>query len=157
MDDIDCRLLERIQNDFPLASRPYQVLAKELGLAEEEVFQRVLALRQKGIIRHLGAVVNSGSLGFVGTLAALRVPPARLEEVAKIINAHPGVTHNYLREGYYNLWFTLICPSAEELKNDLTTLLTRSGVKEYLELPPQKVFKIRVVFNIPSGDKKGAN
>lgn len=150
MEVTDQRILQRIQKDFPLASRPYKVLGEELGLTEEEVFERIQALRKAGIIRSLGGVINAGSWGYVSTLVALKVPPERLEAVAGIINSHPGVTHNYLREGDYNLWFTLSCPSAAALGQDLSALLTRSGVKEHLELPSPRVFKIRAVFNLNS-------
>ncbi len=150
MDFTDRRILQRIQKDFPLASRPYKVLGEELGLAEEEVFERIQALRKAGIIRSLGGVINAGSWGYVSTLVALKVPPERLKEVAGIINAHPGVTHNYLREGDYNLWFTLSCPSAAVLEQDLTALLNQSGVEAYMELPSQRVFKIKAVFSLDS-------
>ena len=98
LDALDRRILDIIQTDFPLSPRPYAVLGERLGLSEEEVFRRVRALREKKIIRRLGANFQSAKLGFVSTLCAAKVPGEKLEAFIDAVNAEPGVTHNYFRD-----------------------------------------------------------
>lgn len=147
LDATDRRILDVIQTDFPLAPRPYAVLGQRLGLSEDEVFARVRALRRRRIIRRLGANFQSAKLGFVSTLCAARVPEERLEAFIAAVNAEPGVTHNYLRDHAYNVWFTLISPSREASRAVLDSLTRRTGVP-ILNLPATKLFKIRVDFRM---------
>lgn len=147
LDAIDRRILDIIQTGFPLAPRPYAVLGDRLGLPEEEVFHRVRALREKKVIRRLGANFQSAKLGFVSTLCAAKVPEDRLDAFIAAVNAEPGVTHNYLRDHAYNIWFTLISPSREEGRAVLESLTRRTGVP-ILDLPATKLFKIRVDFRM---------
>ena len=153
MDAIDRRILDIIQTDFPLAPRPYAVLGERLGVPEEDVFGRVRALREKKIIRRLGANFQSAKLGFGSTLCAAKVPEEKLEAFIDAVNAEPGVTHNYLRDHAYNVWFTLITASAEAREAVLTVLEERTGVS-ILNLPATKLFKIRVDFRMD--DEAGA-
>lgn len=147
LDALDRRILDIIQTEFPLAPRPYAVLAERLGLPEEEVFARVRALREKKIIRRLGANFQSAKLGFVSTLCAAKVPGEKLDAFIEAVNAEPGVTHNYLRDHAYNVWFTLISPSPEARETVLESLSERTGVA-ILNLPATKLFKIRVDFRM---------
>ena len=147
LDAVDRRILDIIQTDFPLAPRPYAVLGERLGLAEEEVFGRVSALREKKIIRRLGANFQSAKLGFVSTLCAAKVPEEKLDAFIAAVNAEPGVTHNYLRDHAYNIWFTLISPSPEAREAVLKSLMERTGVP-ILDLPATQLFKIRVDFRM---------
>ena len=112
---------------------------------EEEVIARIAKLRQAGIIRRLGASIDSRRVGFVSTLLAAKVPEEEFETVVEIINACAGVTHNYERRHEYNVWFTLIAPSVEEKERIIGQLREKAGV-EILELPAKKIFKIRVDF-----------
>ncbi len=146
MDNIDKKIINRIQADFPICSEPYKQLGKELGLTEGEVIQRLNTLKQKGYIRRLGAVFNSQKLGFSSTLLALKVPPARIDEVAEIINAYKGVTHNYLRQTDYNMWFTLTAESDERLSDTIAEIKEKTGISDLLNLPAIKLFKINVNF-----------
>ena len=147
LDALDRRILDIIQTDFPLAPRPYAVLGERLGIPEEEVFARVRALREKKIIRRLGANFQSAKLGFVSTLCAAKVPEERLDAFIEAVNAEPGVTHNYLRDHAYNVWFTLITASREAREAVLQSLEERTGVP-ILNLPATKLFKIRVDFRM---------
>lgn len=147
MDALDRRLLNLMQTAFPLVSRPFLALGEKLGLPEEEVLARVDRLRSEGIIRRLGAFFDSRKLGYHSTLCALAVPPSRLDEVAAIVNGHPGVTHNYLREHAYNMWFTLIVPSEDEAARVQGEIRARTGL-DLLDLPAVRVFKIRVIFDL---------
>jgi DNA-binding Lrp family transcriptional regulator len=147
LDDIDRRLLDIIQTDFPLCPRPYAELGRRLGIAEKKALDRVRALRKKQVIRRLGANFQSSGLGFVSTLCAAKVPEERLENFIAVVNAEPGVTHNYLRGHSYNVWFTLISPSREEARAVLDGITERTGVP-VLNLPATRIYKIRVDFRM---------
>lgn len=144
-DAIDRRLLDIIQSDFPLESRPYLALGQKLGISEREAHERVKALRENGVIRRLGANFQSARLGFFSTLCAASAPAEKLEEFIEAVNALPGVTHNYEREHEYNIWFTLICRNREEAEEVLAALEAKTGIKA-LNLPATKLYKIRVDF-----------
>lgn len=145
MDDFDKRILDIIQSDFPLESRPYAVVGERLGLTEAEVLARVRALRQSGVIRRTGANFDSRRLGWRSTLCAARVPEDRLEAFVAEVNKHPGVTHNYLREHEFNVWFAYIGPSWENVESTLAGITEKTGIP-ILNLPATKMFKIKVDF-----------
>jgi DNA-binding Lrp family transcriptional regulator len=148
MDDIDKAILNRIQSDFPIASRPYGVIAQELGLSENDVIDRVRRLKTQGIIRRIGANFVPGKLGFVSTLCAGKVPDDRIDAFADVVNSYPGVTHNYVRDNSYNVWFTFISPSKEDIEQCLSEISNKTGVTEILNLPATKVFKIKAHFDL---------
>lgn len=154
LDQVDKKLLDIIQTDFPLTPRPYADLGKMLGIAEQEALDRVRALRERKIIRRLGANFQSAKLGFVSTLCAAKVSPEKMEAFVAAVNAQPGVTHNYLREHEYNIWFTLISPSKEAEQTTLDALTAATGVP-ILNLPATRLFKIRAVFRM-DGDEAPA-
>ena len=116
MDDLDRRLLNRIQSDFPLVARPFQELGQPLGISEEDVITRMQALKAGRIVRQISAIFDTKSLGYKSSLVAMRVDPDRISEAARIINEHPGVTHNYERNHQYNLWFTIAVPPTSDLE-----------------------------------------
>lgn len=140
------RLLDRLQSGFPLVPRPYQALAEELGATPGDVFRAIRWLNARGTIRRLGASFDSRSLGYASTLCAVRVPEDRVDEAAAIINSYPGVTHNYLREDDYNLWFTLAAGSQEQLASLIREIRERTGIDDMLDLPALKTYKIDVGF-----------
>ena len=148
MDDIDKAILNRIQSDFPITSRPYLTIADELNLTEKEVLDRVSGLKEMGIIRRIGANFVPAKLGYVSTLCAAKVPEDRIERFAEVVNRFPGVTHNYRRENSFNVWFTFIAPSMEEIEQNLKEIEHETGIKEILNLPATRVFKIRAQFDV---------
>jgi DNA-binding Lrp family transcriptional regulator len=148
LDDIDRAILNRIQSDFPITPRPYQTVAEELGIAEADVIQRVARLKASGIIRRIGGNFVPGKLGFVSTLCAARVPADQVARFAEAVNRHPGVTHNYLRENTFNVWFTVIALSMEEIEAKLAEIRAETGITEILNLPATRVFKIRAQFEV---------
>lgn len=154
MDDVDRRLLDIIQTDFPLSPRPYAVLGEQTGITEEEALRRVNALRAARIIRRMGANFQSARLGWVSTLCAAKVPEERMEAFTAVVNACPGVTHNYLRAHAYNVWFTLISPSREREAETLAAVERETGIA-VLNLPATRLFKIRVDFRMKEGDGGG--
>lgn len=144
---IEQRVLDIIQQSFPIVPRPYQELARRAGTTEDEAFEVVQTLRTKGIIRRLGGSFDSRKIGYRSTLAALSVPDDRLDEVVALVNSYPGVTHNYEREGAYNVWFTLIEKSDEAIERTLEEIKSKAGVPA-LNLPATHLFKIRVDFDL---------
>ncbi len=148
LDATDRMILNRIQSNFPISQRPYSIIAKELSLSEEEVISRVRRLKAAGIIRRIGGNFSPDKLGFVSTLCAGRVPEDRLDRFLEIVNSYQGVTHNYLRENDYNVWFTVIAPSMDEITRFIEKLKEESGVHDILNLPATKVFKIRAHFKL---------
>ena len=147
MDSIDRKLLDIIQTAFPLVPRPYEELGRQLGIPEEEALSRVKALKEKKIIRRLGANFQSAKLGFRSTLCGAHVPEEKLDSFIAEVNALPGVTHNYLRNHEFNVWFTLIGPSWDDVCATLKDLEERTGVA-IMNLPAEKLFKIRVDFQM---------
>lgn len=148
MDTLDKALLNRIQTRFPLTSRPFEVIAEELGTTEEEVLTRVSRLKETGIIRRIGGNFVPGKVGFVSTLCAARVPKEKVELFARTVNTFPGVTHNYLRENTFNIWFTFIAPSMEIIRSNLARIAEKTGVNRILNLPATHVFKIKAKFDL---------
>ena len=148
IDSTDKRLLNRIQSDFPVDARPFHVIGKDLGITEEEVIERILRLKKNGIIRRIGGNFSPEKLGFVSTLCAAKVPEDMVESFAEKVNKYPGVTHNYLRNNHYNVWFTFIAPSMEEIEASLAEISKSTGVKEILNLPATSVFKIKAQFEL---------
>ncbi len=148
MDDIDRTILNRIQSDFPIASRPYLVIAEELSLEEKDVIRRLARLVEEGVIRRIGGNFFPEKLGFVSTLCAASVPEDKIDLFAETVNRYPGVTHNYQRDNPINIWFTFIAPSREEIERNLRNISRETGVEEILNLPATDVFKIRAKFNV---------
>ena len=142
MDKIDKELLNLLQEGLPLSVRPFRQLGKKIGLSENETLCRVNRLKNEGYIRRIGGVFNSHELGFYSTLIAARVNPQKIEEVAEFINSISGVTHNYERNNYYNLWFTLTVGDEAEVDSILNEVAEREGVEAIMKLPSMKLFKI---------------
>ncbi|GAI77382.1 unnamed protein product [marine sediment metagenome] len=146
MDPIDEKILKRVERQFPISSCPYQDLARELALTEEEVISRISRLKEKGVIRRIGALFDSEKLGLKSTLVAMKVPQARLQEVANIVNCYSGVTHNYSREHEFNLWFVLMGKNDEEIEEILKKIEDQTGINETLNLPKKQLFKLKLNF-----------
>ncbi len=148
MDRIDREILNEIQSRFPLRSRPFREVGKKLRLSEKEVLRRVSRLKEEGIIRRIGANFNSRRLGFTSTLCAAKVPENKLSDFIEAVNRYPGVTHNYERDGDYNIWFTFIGESTKTIEQALEEIKIGTGIHELISLPAEKIFKIRVDFEV---------
>jgi len=147
MDETDKKILNIIQTEFPIDAKPFTVLAKRVGIGEDEVLKRVKKLKETGIIRRMGAVFDTRKLGFASTLCAARVSEEKLKEFVEIVNSYPGVTHNYRRNHEYNVWFTFMASTEEEIKESLTEISEKSGVSDILNMPAKQNFKIDVSFD----------
>jgi DNA-binding Lrp family transcriptional regulator len=148
IDDTDRAILNRIQSDFPITSRPYRTIAEELGLPKNEVLKRVLRLKESGIIRRIGGNFTPEKLGFVSTLCAAKVPEDKVHIFTEVVNRYPGVTHNYRRENTFNIWFTFIAPSMDEINANLKQIADETGITDILNLPATRVFKIKAEFQL---------
>ncbi|MGA8181162.1 MAG: AsnC family transcriptional regulator [Desulfobacterales bacterium] len=147
-DDIDRAILNRIQSDFPVTPRPYFSIAQNLDLSEEKVINRIKQLKRKGIIRRIGGNFAPEKLGFVSTLCAAKVLKDKIDGFVKAVNQYPGVTHNYLRDNPYNIWFTFIAPSMSEIVDNLEKISRETGVTDILNLPATKMYKIKAHFDL---------
>lgn len=146
-DKIEKELLNLMQSYFPLTKHPFSDIGERLGLTEQEVILMLRMLSEKGAIRKIGAIISSRNIGFVSILAAISVPEEKVDDIAEFINTYPGVTHNYLRSGTPNIWFTLIESDQETLEKNLTEIENKAKTKVY-RLPAKKVYKIGVKFDI---------
>ena len=154
LNDLDKRILTEIQAGYPVVPAPYEALAERVGAAESEVYESVLGMKRDGVIRRIGAIFDSSRLGYRSTLCAIAVPPQRVDEVAELIGCYPNVTHNYLREDRYNIWFTLIAENQQRIEQILIEIAAATGIEDILDLPAIRLFKIRVDFDL-TGSREG--
>jgi len=140
------RILAALQTEFPASERPYAALGERLGIDESALFRRVVALRREGKIRRIGASFDSRRLGCVSTLVGAYVEPESIGKVADEIGKSHAVTHNYLRGGSPNMWFTVIARDREEIKRLLAEFSSFPGVRSFREFNAIKTFKINSVF-----------
>jgi len=148
LDTTDRRILDLIQRRFPLVSRPFLQIAEQVGATESDVIERLARLKQDGMVREICAVFDSERLGYRSTLAAMAVEPARLDEVAALVSAHPGVSHNYERTHEFNLWFTLTVEPDRSIEREVERLAHEARVASFLVLPAIRRFKIGVDFDL---------
>ncbi len=139
-------LLFQMQNAFPMIQRPFEIIAKELDSTEEEILSMVQKLKEEKIIRQTSAIFDTKRLGYKSSLVAFKVDESKIDEAAEIINAHPGVSHNYLRNHDYNIWFTMAVEPTSKfgLERTIEILKERTGAEDAIILPTLKMFKISV-------------
>jgi len=147
LDFKDEALLLRLQVGFPLHPRPFRMLGDALGISEQETLERVARLKREGYIRAIRASFDVKRAGAVSTLVAARVEPERVAAVARELNQHPEITHNYERRHRYNLWFTIIADTRERIDELLERTRQLEGVIEAVEVPVVQRFKIAAVFD----------
>jgi len=144
-------LLDRWQRGFPIVARPFAEIARELRLAECDIIAKLSALKQRGVLSRLGATVRPNTAG-ASVLAAMKVAPERIDEVAAIINAEPGVNHNYEREHAFNLWFVATGAGRADVDHALARISGATGL-DVLELPLVRSFHIDLGFPL-SGESR---
>ncbi len=144
---LDRRILNLLQKDFPLCEQLFAAMATELNIVEEDLLKHIADMKKAGIIRRIGAIIESRAIGFYSTLCACRVENSRADEVAAIINRQTGVTHNYLRDQEYNLWFTLSCENEQKARGIIAELEASTGVP-ILSMPTERVYKIKVALDM---------
>jgi DNA-binding Lrp family transcriptional regulator len=156
LDDTDKRLLNLMQGSFPIASRPYAHVAEQAGLTEQEAMSRVQHLLDERIIRQVTPIFDTRALGYSSMLVAAKVDPENPWRAAKIINEHPGVSHNYLRNHEFNIWFTIATEpdSPLGLERTLEVLAGIAGAESIRQLPTLKLFKIRMDLEMEAGTEE---
>ena len=149
MDMTDRKLLNLIQGPFPMVEQPYLNLAEQLETTEEDVLARLTELKRQNVLRQISAIFDTRRLGYKTTLVAMAFEPEKLHRAAMEINRHPGVSHNYAREGsYYNLWFTLAVPPEHDLEATAKHMGRKTGAMESRIMPTIRFFKIGVNFDM---------
>lgn len=148
MDEIDKKLLVLIQCELPIDKRPFQIIGESLSITEKEVLERIDNLKKEGLIRRIGGIFNSRKLGYIGTLCAAKVPPSKIDSTAKFINSYDEITHNYIREGIYNMWFTVIAYSENKLCSIIEEIKINTGLDDIISLPAVKLFKVKVALDL---------
>jgi DNA-binding Lrp family transcriptional regulator len=153
LSDLDKRLLNLMQGSFPIAERPYQHIATEAGVTEDAVIGRIQELLDERIIRQVTPIFDTRALGYSSMLVAAKVDPENPWRAANIINAHPGVSHNYLRNHEFNIWFTIATEpdSPLGLERTLEVLAELAGAESIRQLPTLKLFKIRMDLEMEAG------
>jgi DNA-binding Lrp family transcriptional regulator len=148
VDEIDKKILNILQKEFPIEERPFLIVAGRCEISEAEVINRVQRLKDEGIIRRIGAVFEGSKLGRAGSLCAARVPEDKLEMFVRAVNAFPGVTHNYRRDNEYNVWFTATAGSRQEIDSFLAGLKESTGVTDIVDMRAVRTFKIDASFEM---------
>jgi len=148
MDHLDRKILNIIQRELPLDARPFKVLGAQVGIDEDDALERIRRLKNTGIVRRIGAVFDTGNLGFTSTLCAAKVPADRLEKFVGVVNSYRGVTHNYLRDHEYNVWFTFIAPTGEKIQKSLSDISRETGVAGIINMPVKRRFKVDARFKL---------
>ena len=150
-DPIDREIMNTIQAAFPLVAEPYKAVAKTVGTTEQDVIDRIGVLRQKNVVRQIGAIFDTRKLKYQSMLVAMRFPEENLDNAARFLNRHPGISHNYERDGYFNLWFTIAVPPDRSLEGEIENLGRLTGALTTRLLPTIKFFKIGVNFDMVKG------
>jgi len=149
-------ILSRIQKKFPLVAKPFQAIADELNISEDEVLSILQKEKSDGIIRQTSAIFDTKRLGYKSSLVAFKIPQINIDKAVEIINSHPGISHNYERNHDFNIWFTLGVPPTSELGLDKTVeiIAKLTEAEDYIMLPTLKLFKINVKLNTTGKDDK---
>jgi DNA-binding Lrp family transcriptional regulator len=153
LDETDRRLLNLLQGSFPLAERPYAEIARLAEVPEDEVLRRTARLLEERIIREVTPIFDTRVLGYKSMLVAAKVDPEHPWRAAKIINSHPGVSHNYLRDHDFNIWFTIATEPGSKLglEGTLEVLQRLTGAESVRQLPTLRLFKIRMDLEMEKG------
>jgi DNA-binding Lrp family transcriptional regulator len=144
VDELDRRIISQLQENFPLMENPYEMIADHLGISMEQLWQRV----QSGVIRRMGFSIDSRKIGYCSTLAAVRVEEDRVDEASELIASYPEITHSYLREDAFNIWFTVIAADKARISAILEEIseLLKLTDSDVMDLPVEKLFKLDARF-----------
>lgn len=148
MDELDRRIIQELQENFPLEPNPYEILADSIGIGADELWRRVCALVESGVVRRIGFSIDSRKIGYSSTLTAIRVPHNRIDEASALISTYPQVTHSYLRDNEFNIWFTVIAEDRCRVLAILDEIRMRLGLsgQDIMDLPVEKLFKLDARF-----------
>jgi len=150
IDPVDARLIDRLHGGFPLDDRPFASVAAELGMAEDELIERLQHLLSSGVLTRFGPLFQIERAGGKFMLAALRVPPMRFDEVAALVNALPEVAHNYQREHAFNMWFVLAAETPVGVQAAIARIERDTGLQVYA-FPKEKEYFVELRLPAASG------
>ncbi|MQA00423.1 MAG: Lrp/AsnC family transcriptional regulator [Dehalococcoidia bacterium] len=150
-DEVSRKLLDLVQEDFPLDPRPYRVLGERAGIDEAEAIARFQEARDARVVRQVCAIYDTKALGYSSALVAMKVDGDRLRAAAEVVNAHPGVSHNYRRNHEFNMWFTVAMPPGHDLDAVIQRLHELSGAESTRPMPTLNLFKIAVNLDMSGG------
>jgi len=156
-DMTDLHILDTLQDDIPLVTRPFAAIAQRLGIPKQVLLDRLKRLQEEGIVRGISPILESRHMGlFAATLIALHVPEERVHEIAAIISSYPEVSHNFRRDHYYALWFTLSGKNEEAIQRVLAEILQRTGIQDtdVLNLPTVRKLKVDVRFSFLKAEER---
>lgn len=148
MNDLECKILNIVQHEFPLDAYPFRVIAKKLNISEQDCLEVLRKMQSQGILRGIKPVIQWRNLGFSSILVGAEVDDQKIDIVAEQINLNAGVTHNYKRSGPLNLWFTLTYENESERKMFLNQIESLEGVVRIREFPSDKMYKIGLVLDV---------
>lgn len=149
MDELDKSILQELQDNFPICTRPFKEMVKKFNMDENELIEKIKNLKQKGLIRKIGPKINIKKLEKrVTALLAAKIKSENIDNVVKEINKFNEVSHNYERTHDYNVWFTLSAKDQESFDNILNKISNLNGIDDIISLPTIKFFKLNVRFNL---------
>jgi siroheme decarboxylase len=154
LDEIDRKIIQILQDEFPLVEQPYKEIGDKLNLTEDHILNRLKRLNQQGVTKKIGAILDTSKIGLTAaTLVAIKVPQNQVDQAAEIINQYAGVSHNYERDNEFNVWFTLRAPDEAMLISNLNEITQKTAPKGLLNLPTKQCFKIRVHFQVTQTER----
>ena len=148
MDELDHRIVNELQGNFPLELNPYEILADNIGIGVDELWQRILSLVDSEVIRRIGFSIDSRKMGYSSTLTAIRVSRDQIERASELILKYPQITHSYLRDDEFNIWFTVIAEDKERILAILGEISSELDLsdEDMMDLPVEKLFKLDARF-----------
>ncbi len=148
LDDLDRAILNRIQASVPLARRPFDILARDLGTDEDEVIKRIRRMWDLGVVRRLGPILDYQSWGMSGVLVASKVNPDDIDLARRVVGDYPEITHAYLRDHEWNLWFTVIAENESARDAIIERVKALASLSHVMKLPKKTTFKLGVKFKV---------
>ncbi len=143
MDELDKHIINALQDGFPICDAPYRQVAAELGLGEQELIDRLKALLANGTLTRFGPLYNAEQMGGALTLAAVKAPIERFDEITGIINAFPEVAHNYARNHELNMWFVIATETPEQIHETISAIAQQTGLSVY-NMPKNKEYFVNL-------------
>ncbi|TAN70725.1 MAG: Lrp/AsnC family transcriptional regulator [Methylobacter sp.] len=143
MDEIDKQIINALQDGFPICDAPYLQVAAQLGLSEQELIARLKALLDNGALTRFGPLYNAELMGGALTLAAVKAPIERFDEITEIINSFPEVAHNYARSHELNMWFVIATETPEQIQQTIDAIERLTGLTVY-NMPKNKEYFVNL-------------
>lgn len=143
MDEIDKHIINALQGGFPICDAPYQQVAGQLGITEQELIDRLQALLNNGTLTRFGPLYNAEQMGGALTLAAVKAPEQRFDEITEIVNSFPEVAHNYARNHELNMWFVIATETPEEIQQTIAAIEQQTGLTVY-NMPKKKEYFVNL-------------